>query len=108
MTIIQPQPKSIFNKLLLIMFLAVALASVVLIFLYNYAIDLDQKIKNIKYETKKIEDESVAIKDALFNALSSENLRKIAEENGLIEDKNPTYLEIKENQNNQWQIGLNF
>lgn len=108
MTIIQPQPKSILNKLLLIMFLLVALFSVVLVILYNYFIDLEQKIKVIKNEIKKMEAENVVMKESLFNVLSSENLKKIAEKNGLIEDKNPTYLEIKENEKNQWQVGLNF
>lgn len=87
------------------MFLGVILASATLIILYNYTIDFNQKIKNFKEETKRIETESVVLKESLFNILSSENLKKVANNNGLIEDKNPTYIQIKEN---QWQIGLNF
>ncbi|MGC8775860.1 MAG: hypothetical protein ACP5QN_00905 [Minisyncoccia bacterium] len=106
MTIIQPYKKvSIINVLILIFSILLVGSALLLVVLYNNVVNLEYKINSEKKEIKKIETEISEAKENLFNLLSAENLKKIANENGLIEEKNPEYFEIN---SKQWQIGLNF
>jgi cell division protein FtsL len=104
MTIVQPYKKiSILNILIFVFSLIAICFAILLIILYNNVINLEHKIGVTKLEIKKIETETAELKENLFNLLASDNLKKIAEENGLVQDKNPEYFKLK-----QWQIGLNF
>lgn len=104
MTIVEPYKKiSIINVLIFIFSLISVCVAILLIILYNNVINFENKISAAKLEIKKIETETAELKENLFNLLASDNLKKVAEENGLVEDKNPEYFKLK-----QWQIGLNF
>jgi cell division protein FtsL len=104
MTIVEPYKKiSIINILIFVFSLLAVGVAILLIVLYNTVINFEHKISAAKLEMKKIETETAELKENLFNLLGSDNLKKVAEENGLVEDKNPEYFKLK-----QWQIGLNF
>jgi cell division protein FtsL len=106
MTIIQPNRKLSLMNILIIIFSGILfLSAASLVILYNYVVNFEHQAEVQRSEIKKIETDVSEIKEDLFNLLSSENLKKLAEQNGLVEEKSPGYLEFKKN---QWQIGLNL
>jgi len=106
MTIIRPHQKfSLVDVLLFISLILLFFASLALVIIYNYVVNFENSILEKQKEIKKIETQIAESKENLFNLLSSENLKKIAEENGLIEEKNPEYVELN---SNQWLAGLNL
>jgi len=106
MTIIRPYKKLFLINILLIIFsIILVLSAFTLVIFYNYTVNFEHKIEMQRSEIKKFETDISEMKKDLFNLLSFENLKKIAEQNGLVEEKNPEYLELNKN---QWQIGLNL
>jgi cell division protein FtsL len=106
MTIIRPHQKfSLVDVLLFISLILLFFASLALVIIYNYVVNFENSILEKQKEIKKVETQIAESKENLFNLLSSENLKKIAEENGLIEEKNPEYVELN---SNQWLAGLNL
>jgi cell division protein FtsL len=106
MTIIQPYKKlSLVNILLIIFSGILVLSAITLVIVYNYVVNFEHRVEIQRSEIKKVETDVSEIKENLFNLLSSENLKKLAEQNGLVEEKSPEYLELNKN---QWQIGLNL
>jgi cell division protein FtsL len=106
MTIIRPNQKfSLVDVLLFISLILLFFASLALVIIYNYVVNFENSILEKQKEIKKTETQIAESKENLFNLLSSENLKKIAEENGLIEEKNPEYVELN---SNQWLAGLNL
>jgi len=105
MTIIQPQKKSLINILLGFIISFLVIGVVILVILYSYVINFNKNISNAKNEIKEIEIANTQIKEDLLNMLSGNNLENLANEFGLVKEKNPEYLKIN---NNQWQVGLNF
>jgi cell division protein FtsL len=106
MTIIRPYQKfSLVDVLLFISLILLFFASLALVIIYNYVVNFENSILEKQKEIKKVETQIAESKEDLFNLLSSENLKKIAEENGLIEEKNPEYVELN---SNQWLAGLNL
>ena len=106
MTIIRPHQKfSLVDVLLFISLILLFFASLALVIIYNYVVNFENSILEKQKEIKKTETQIAESKENLFNLLSSENLKKLAEENGLIEEKNPEYVESN---SNQWLAGLNL
>jgi cell division protein FtsL len=106
MTIIRPHQKfSLVDVLLFISLILLFFASLALVIIYNYVVNFENSILEKQKEIKKTETQIAESKENLFNLLSSENLKKLAEENGLIEEKNPEYVELN---SNQWLAGLNL
>jgi cell division protein FtsL len=106
MTIIRPHQKfSLVDVLLFISLILLFFASLALVIIYNYVVNFENSILEKQKEIKKVETQIAESKENLFNLLSSENLKKLAEENGLIEEKNPEYIELN---SNQWLAGLNL
>lgn len=76
------------------LFSASFIASVFLIFIYNYSINLDYKIYSAEETIKKLESEKAQLQDKVFALLSDASLKKLSANNGLVEEKNPKYLKI--------------
>lgn len=92
------------NKILFILTAVVISVSFWLIIIYNGTVNLEHNIAKLISESQNIQNANIELKEKILSALSGENLEKIAEEQGLVKDRNPQYFEIDQ----KWVIASRF
>lgn len=96
MTIIKPRTQSSFVLryfLFILVFLLIA-AGILLVFLYNRAVNWEQSIHSASAETKRLQAENAELQDKLFSLFTNARVETLASEYGLIKDKSPRYIEV--------------
>src|SRR3989344_2958737 len=96
MTIIKPQSQTSFvirYMLVILVFLLIA-AGVMLVFLYNRAVNWEQAVRASVVETKRLQTENAELQDRLFSLFANARVESLAAEYGLVKDKSPRYLEV--------------
>ena len=97
MTIIKPQSQTSFvirHLLLILVFLLIA-SGVMLVFLYNRAVNWEQALRTSAVETKRLQTENAELQDRLFSLFANARVETLAAEYGLVKDKSPRYLGIQ-------------
>jgi hypothetical protein len=77
----------------ILVFLLIA-AGVMLVFLYNRAVNLEQAMRVSIAETKRVQTENAELQDRVFALFSTARVESLASQFGLVKDKSPRYLEI--------------
>lgn len=98
MTIIKPQSHASFfirYMLLILLFLLIA-SGVMLVFLYNRAVNWEQALRASAVETKRLQTENAELQDRLFSLFANARVEALATEYGLVKDKSPRYLTVPE------------
>ncbi len=93
MTYIQPNKNDSLNKALFLLIGGVIFASFGLVILYNYIVNLEYGITNMRQEIKKAQTENVELREKTLALFDPENFRKIIKTD-LVQDKNPDYLAV--------------
>ncbi|MEY4731532.1 MAG: hypothetical protein RL681_478 [Candidatus Parcubacteria bacterium] len=97
MTIIKSQSQSSFIVryfLFILVFLLIA-AGVMLVFLYNRAVNWEQNVRAAAVETKRLQTENAELQDTLFSLFTDTRVETLAAGYGLVKDKSPRYLEVQ-------------
>lgn len=95
MTFIQPNKnKNILNGIIAALVLGIVLISLWLIVLYNQAINLDHAILNTDRELQKLQAANAELKEKTVALLAGDSLVAFAAERGLVQERNPQYLEL--------------
>ncbi len=98
MTIIKPNKNK--NKtFLVISLLFLAIIGLVSQEVYNYSqsVTLRHDMDNLKKNLRETEVTNAEIKNKIFTFFEPENIKKIVEERGLVEENNPKYIKISDN-----------
>ncbi len=96
MTIITPTSRTSFvlrYMLAILVFLLIA-SGVMLVFLYNRAVNWEQAVRVSIAETKHMQTENAELQDRVFALFTTARVESLAAEFGLVKDKSPRYLEI--------------
>lgn len=96
MTIIKPQSQASFviRYLLVILVFLLITSGVMLVFLYNRAVNWEEAIRTSAVETKRLQTENAELQDTLFSLFANARVETLAAEYGLVKDKSPRYLEV--------------
>lgn len=68
-----------------------------LVVAYNKTVDLSQDIVSIKSQINTIGANTTSLNNNIISTLGETNFQSIALQDGLVEDKNPQYYQIDEN-----------
>ena len=101
MTILRPHKKiTLLTKLLIVLVIPFALEIVFLVKLSNQTVNLRHEMSKINLEIQNAQNENVEIKDKIFTLFNNQNLADFSQTHGLVQDKNPEYLEV----NQKWAV----
>jgi len=99
MTIAKSKQRKDKANLLLVPILLIILGGAFFsISLYNKIVDLKHKLTGLENELYDLEVGNAELKNNLFSLLDVNNMQNLISENGLILEKNPSYLEFKTNE----------
>lgn len=93
MTYIQPNKKSLINRILLILIVGAVFAALWLVVLYNGTVNLEYGIIGMRAEFKEAQIENAQLQERMLGLFDPSNFEEIIG-SGLIQDKNPEYVEI--------------
>mgnify|MGYP001614594193 CR=1 FL=1 len=97
MTILQPHKKiTVLTRLLIVSVISLALEVVYLVMLSNQTVDLKHEISKVNSQIQQVENENVEIKDKILTLFDNQNLTDFIQAQGLVQEKNPEYLEVNE------------
>ncbi len=96
MTIIKPRSHTSFvvRYMLLILLFLLITSGVMLVFLYNRAVNWEQALRASAAETKRLQTENAELQDRLFSLFANARVEALAAEYGLVKDKSPRYIEV--------------
>jgi len=99
MTFIQPNKNSgVLNKILAVLIVCSILGGVSLVILYNRIVNFNHGLSEAKAEFSSLQSQTADTKDKIFKLLDADRDSAAFKDHGLIEDKNPQYLEV----NSKW------
>ncbi len=105
MTFIQPNKNSgILNKILAVLVICSVFSGAALVVLYNRIVNFDHGLDKAKAELASLQSQNADAKDKIFELLDTDKDSAALKDYGLVEDKNPQYLEIssKDENSQQW------
>jgi len=95
MTLVQSKERKTFLHLLtVILFAFLFLEAASLVMLYNRVLNMHSVRDEIKLQIQSLETQSSELKDKIFKLTTSGNLKEIAVNMNLVEEKHPEYFEI--------------
>jgi hypothetical protein len=101
MTFIQPTKHgNFFNIVIAMLVIALLGGTFWLVIAYNKTVDLTQDIASAKAQTDSIGAENTALNNQVLATLGDVDSSALADEDGLVQDKNPQYFSIDQ----QWPI----
>jgi len=100
MTIIQPNKnKNQINLVISLLLLAIVVLISQGIYIYSQSVTLRYDTDKLEKNLRELEAQNAEIKNKIFTFFDPENIKRIAEEKGLIEEKNPQYIKISNSNN---------
>jgi cell division protein FtsL len=97
MTILQPNKYRDIKKLCVVLGSILISVTLMGVFLYSHTVSLKHDLAKFKKDFEESEVANADLKNKYYDLVDADNLEKLAEENGLIQDENP-----------QWAFALRF
>ncbi len=93
MTIIQPNKnKNKINLAISLLLLAIIVLIGQGIYTYSQSVTFRYDINSLEKNLREVEAQNAEIKNKIFTFFEPENIKRIVEEKGLIEEENPKYI----------------
>lgn len=105
MTIIQPNKnKNFLIRFGILLSLPLFGGVILLIMLYNQTVNFEHNFSLLDAKFKNVQAANAELKDKFFGLFVSENLEKLANDRGLVKEKNPQYIEVHP----KWEVASHY
>jgi len=94
MTFIQAKHKSGLTRIIVLLMLALFTGTFGIIFLYNKVVDLDHAIAKTKLQLEQVGASNTQLNNKIVAIVGGGDLTSVANESGLVIDKQPQYFSI--------------
>jgi len=91
MTVIQPNKSQSLMHLMIIFGAILACVASLYVVLYSRTVSLKHDIQDVESELSALKVKNAEIKNSFYSVVDSRELEKLAEEKGLVYDKNPKW-----------------
>lgn len=105
MTIIQPDRQSaLLNRLLFALVALIIVSALSLVWLYVRLVNVNHNLTSARTDLVQVETQSAELKEEIFGLLSGDKLQALAQTKGLVQDKDPQYLQASPS----WSLASHF
>ncbi len=105
MTIIQPDRQSVLlNRLLFALVALIIVSALSLVWLYVRLVNINHNLASARTDLVQVETQSAELKEKIFGLLSGDKLQALAQAKGLVQDKDPQYLQASPS----WSLASHF
>ncbi len=105
MTIIRPGRQNVLlNRLLLILVALIIVSALYLVWLYVRLVNVNHGLTTARADLVRVETQSAELKEKIFGLLSGDKLQALAQAEGLVQDKEPQYLQASPS----WSLASHF
>lgn len=84
----------ILNKIMAVLIVCLVVGAFSLVTVYNSYVNMSHGLADMRAEFQTVQAENAALQKNIFNLVSSDNVKALAVGGSLVQDKNPSYLEI--------------